>query len=601
MIFEHLPTIAIEQNGLYATACGKVFWVELTRSTSYYNAVPNFSIGNEPQLSWKKCGSISSVYNAVETAFGPQYRIVAFLSRKKLNDLPSGYEYVGGHPTFGRVTESPFFLGMSGLECGSYEISAAISSQNMTPFEKEKIGTTRILLKQIGVSLPDPPKESSMSNSVNKNDLVPIFNDADTCPIDKDGGWYVTANGLVVQFDSVRKDLYQHPNHHKPIGPVPHDLTLSEAVWWHVNGDVYMRNTEDKKLCQPLLRIVAKLEDFSKNLPVNFKFTGGHPRFEKVNPGQSSIWMPINAVKDQKIFIGKIANSSGFVYGKDIGTLSSCNLIGIARITVERTESIKQEVVTTPPKLLFADKRTIPVSGPGVYVTANGSVAIIDKDNRDNYTAFQISETLCATQLLWNVDGTPAVSRYHDTLRLVAKIYERPIKEIVDQDNRCSLINARLDLVKSKTEYTHYIAFNMLGEITQTLVPTTRDPVNLNFFGNNRILVNPVPVPTPVSEEVVMSPVPTPVPEVVSPAAQNPVIQIVKATGKYAYRATNYSLLQPTVTMGKLAFRSLRYIFATTVISGLIGSVSYPDTAKKFAASLIPKIELKIEKPSILK
>lgn len=482
MIFGHLPTIPVEQDGLYATACGKVFWVELTSHKSYYNAVPDFAVGDEPQLSWDKFGNILCVRHAVHVAFNTDYRIVAFLSRKRL-EPPSGYEFVGGHPTFGRTSESPYYMGMSGTESGQYVLSAALASFNMTPFEKEKIGSARILLKQIHTSLPDPPKTTpDLPQEDPKENVVstvnqPIFNDAPTCPIDKDGGWYVTANGLVVQLKPMQTSGYAHPDHHKPMASVRHNLNMTEAVWWHTNGDVYMQGPEYKKLCQPALRIVAKLLDFTEDLPAGLKFKGGHPHFSKVDSAKDYAWVSINCIKNQKISLHKVTNPSSLVYNKNVSNPTIYSMIDTARICVDR--------------MIAPDSYAI---GP--------------------------------------------------------------------------------------------------NKVWTTSVPKTTV--------QNEIFVNPVP--TPVSKEVAMSPVPpVPTPEVAPQVAQNPVVQIAKATGNFAVRGTNYWLAQPTMIMGGYVVRSLRFIFASAVIGSVVGSISYPDTAKRFAASLVPKVELKIEKPSILK
>lgn len=523
MIFEHLPTIPIEQDGLYATACGKVFWVE--RETTYYNAVPQFIVGRE-SLSWRESGNILCAFNSTEIEFSTSYRIVAFLSKVKLRDLPTGYEYVGGHPTFGDVSESSFWVGVSGIKVGQYTIEGIIEPSRMTPFEKEKIGAARILLKQTRSATPDLPKEdpeeyvditdlfpdmyaregidefkaddsnlgwrvqtkencrvdAGLGYTIGKNyakyqlrhrckrkDLPkenvvsvvntasqPIFNNAPTCPIDKEGGWYVTANGLVVELYPMANDGYMNrQDHHRPVGHVKHNLSLAESVWWCTNGDVYMDYEHNKNLCQPILRIVAKLVNFTQDLPEGFKFKGGHPHFTKIEHTDLA-WVSIDCIKNQKIVLNKIMSPNSFVYGQDVNTLTVCNLIGTARIVVEKTESTKQEVV-----------------------------------------------------------------------------------------------------------------------------------VNL--------------VPTPVlKEEVTMVPVQeAPVAPTTKP--QNPVMQIAKATGNLAVRGANYWLAQPTMIIGGYVVRSLRFIVASAVIGSVVGSISYPDTAKKFAASLIPKVEVKIEKPSILK
>lgn len=216
------------------------------------------------------------------------------------------------------------------------------------------------------------------------NDL--IFGSLSTHSIDKNGGWYVTANGLVVLLDKKSEPSHNHPECHKPSRKVNHGLDLMEAVWWHTNGEVYFKNDTERKLCQPLLRIVAKLQNFHENPPTGFVFKHGFPKFEKPE------------------------------------------------------------------------------------------------------------------------DGADYCTKY-----------------VVSGDARIILIST------------------------------------------------------------------------------NPVVQIAKATGNFAARSANYWLAQPTMIMGKAVISSLRFIFASAVIGSIVGSISYPETAKKVASSMIPKVEIKIEKPSILK
>lgn len=405
----------------------------------------------------------------------------------------------------------------------------------------------------------------------------PIFGNLPTCPINKNGGWYVTANGLVVHLDTKSNPSYQHPECHRPLKKVNHGLDLMETTWWHPSGDVYFKSETERKLCQPLLRIVAKLENFDENPPNGFVFKDGFPKFEKVEerPG---------------------------IYFCQKYTVS-----GDARVVLSpalQTSLPSPDVAVTPTDLLFGDKPTISLSGEGVYITADGSVAIINKEGRDTNTVFRITETRAVSNVLWMSTGPPAILDCQHRLRLVAKICDSPIKEVADKTGRGCLIGAKMRPFKSSDGFTHYIPLGlqsgtiMPDEYDNFLRPVTLAPANLNFFGQNRIFVNPVL--TPVLKEVAMSPTPATNAQTGN-VTMNPVIHIAKTTGNFAARSANYWLAQPTMIMGGAVVRSLRFIFASAVIGSIVGSISYPDTAKKFAASLVPKVELKIEKPSILK
>lgn len=174
MIFANLPTIPIAQDGLYATACGKVFWIE--RNSTIYNAIPKVMVGQE-SLSWRESGDILCTFNSTEVAFNASYRVVAFLSKTKLPDLPYKHEYVGGHPTFGVVSENSHWLGMSGSQSGMYTFEDIISAKYMKPSYKEKVGEARILVKKVETSTPPVPSNPPQEDPEEYVDITDLFPD----------------------------------------------------------------------------------------------------------------------------------------------------------------------------------------------------------------------------------------------------------------------------------------------------------------------------------------------------------------------------------------------------------------------------------------
>lgn len=83
--------------------------------------------------------------------------------------------------------------------------------------------------------------------------------------------------------------------------------------------------------------------------------------------------------------------------------------------------------------------------------------------------------------------------------------------------------------------------------------------------------------------------------------SQSKFVNAITTSGSMVARAANHLYIEPAKIIGGYVKRSLRYFVLTGTIAALIYGANNPAALKKRIASALPKVNITIEAPSVLK